>query len=70
MLPHPTTMPFAWEDEVQRCTRILVFAFVVGVFALFGGMVMVDHARGSSPAVAERAAFAAVLQAPTLGSAR
>ena len=36
MMPHPTSMAFAWEKDVQRCSRILVCVFLLAVIALIG----------------------------------
>ena len=32
-LAFPTTMEFAWDKEVQRCTQILMCAFMLAVIA-------------------------------------
>ena len=52
MMPHPTTMAFAWEEEIQRCCRVLVGVFVFAVVALTGGAVLVDRAQHPTPVVA------------------
>jgi hypothetical protein len=52
MMPHPATMPFAWEEEVLRCTRIIVCIFVLGIIALIATPVVFHHAAHSTPVAA------------------
>ena len=43
MIPHPTTMSFAWEEDVLRCSRVLVSVFVlafIGIIAVGAGLAM------------------------------
>jgi hypothetical protein len=52
MMPHPTTMSFAWEEEVLRCSRVLLCVFVFAVVALTGGAVLIDRVQHPTPVVA------------------
>jgi hypothetical protein len=45
-------MSFAWEEEVQRCCRVLLGVFVLAAVALTGGAVLVDRAQHPTPLVA------------------
>jgi hypothetical protein len=47
MIPHPTTMSFAWEEDVLRCSRVLVSVFVlafIGIIAVGAGLAMLTAA--------------------------
>jgi hypothetical protein len=52
MMPHPTTMPFAWEDEVLRGSRVLLFVLGLTISAVLGGVAVLDRAPNASSAVA------------------
>jgi hypothetical protein len=52
MLPHPTTMPFAWEDEVLQGSRVLLFVLGLTISAVLGGVAVLDRAPSASSAVA------------------
>ncbi len=52
-MPHPTTMQFAWDKEVQRCSQILMCAFMLAVIVLMGGAVLFGHAQHAISVVAE-----------------
>jgi hypothetical protein len=52
MMPHPT-MRFAWEDDVLRCSRILVLVLVLAVAAAMGGVALIDRAQEPASVVAE-----------------
>ena len=48
MMPHPTTMAFAWEKDVQRCSRILVCVFLLVVIALIGASGLAGRAQDTT----------------------
>lgn len=50
MMPHPTTMRFAWDEEVLRCARVLISIVVLAVALLFGGAAMMNDARVATTA--------------------
>jgi hypothetical protein len=55
MMPHPTTMTFAWDKEVLRGSQVLLFVLGLAIAMLFGGAVLVDLQAGTSATVtAER----------------
>ena len=55
MMPHPTTMSFAWDKEVLRGSQVLLFVLGLAIAMLLGGAVLVDHQADTSAAVtAER----------------
>ena len=56
MMPHPTTMRFAWDDEVLRCAEVLVSMFVLALVLLVGGAVLTSQAQDASPTAAQRVA--------------
>ena len=56
MMPHPTTMRFAWDDEVLRCAEVLVSMFVLALVLLVGGAVLTSQAQDASPTTAQRVA--------------
>jgi hypothetical protein len=72
MMPHPTTMSFAWDKDVLRGAQVLLFVFGLAIAMLFGGTVLVDHEAGTSAAVtAERGTSATHLSASSsTGDAR
>ena len=49
MMPHPTTMAFAWEEEVQRCSQILVCVFMLAVVTLLGVTGLSGRAQDTTP---------------------
>jgi hypothetical protein len=52
MMPHPITMPFAWEDEVLRGSRVLLVILGLTISTVLGGVALRDHAPNASSAVA------------------
>lgn len=55
MLPHPTTMPFAWDKDVLRGSQVLLFVLGFVIAMLFVGAVIVDDEASTSATVtAER----------------
>jgi hypothetical protein len=55
MMPHPTTMSFAWDKEVLRGSQVLLFVLGFAIAVLLGGAGLIDHEVGTSAAVtAER----------------
>ena len=64
MMPHPTTMSFAWDKDVLRGSQVLLFVLGLAIALLFSGAVLVDHAAGTSATVtAERTASQTQLSA-------
>ena len=51
-MPHPTTMRFAWEEEVLRCSQIIISIFVLALAVLIGSALLTSGAQGISPAAA------------------
>ena len=51
-MPHPTTMAFAWEEEVQRCSRILVCTFLLAVMGFIGVAGLSGRAQDTTLVVA------------------
>src|SRR4029079_1723693 len=45
MMPDPTTMRFAWDDEVLRCAEVLVSMFVLALVLLVGGAILTGQAQ-------------------------
>ena len=45
MMPHPTAMPFAWDDDVQRPARALLCALLFAVVTFGGGIAAIGHAH-------------------------
>ncbi len=72
MLPHPTTMSFAWDKDVLRGSQVLLCVFGLAIAMLFGGAVLVNHEAGTSAAVtAKRGTSATHLSASwSTGDAR
>ena len=55
MMPHPTTMSFAWEKEVLRGSQVLLFVLGLAIAVLLGGAGLIDHEAGTAATVtAER----------------
>ncbi len=55
MLPHPTTMTFAWDKEVLRASQMLLCVLGLVIAMLFGSAVLVHLETGTSGTVtAER----------------
>ena len=55
MMPHPTTMTFAWEKEVLRGSQVILFVLVLAMAVLFSRAALIDHVANTSPAItAER----------------
>ena len=52
MMPHPTTMRFAWEEGVLRCSQIIISIFVLALAVLIGSALLTSGAQGISPAAA------------------
>ena len=51
MMPHPTTMSFAWDKDVLRGSQVLLFVLGLTIAVLLGGAAFIDHKVGTSPAV-------------------
>jgi hypothetical protein len=51
MLPHPTTMSFAWDKDVLRGARMLLFVFGLTIAVLLGGATLIHRVTDTSPAV-------------------
>jgi len=51
VMPHPTTMSFAWDKQVQRATRVLLVVLALTIAVLLGGTMLIDHETGTSPSV-------------------
>jgi hypothetical protein len=67
MLPHPTTMSFAWDKEVLRGSQVLLFVFGLAIAVLFGGVMLLDRApNASSTVAAELSTRETHLSAPAL----
>jgi hypothetical protein len=67
MMPHPTTMPFAWEEEVLRGSRVLLLILGLTITVVLGGVALLDRAPNASSAVAaEPSAQETHLSAPAL----
>ena len=72
-MPHPTTMRFAWDDEVLRCSQIMISIFVLALAVLIGGALLTSGAQGISPAPAaepdgQQASLSAVGTPPSMSS--
>ena len=69
MMPHPTTMSFAWDKDVLRGSQVLLFVLGLTIVLLLGSAFLVDHEAGSSPAVtAERSTSETVLSTSGLSN--
>ena len=67
MMPHPTTMSFAWEDEVLRGSRILLFTLGLAIAVVLSGVALLDRApTASSTVAAELSTRETHLSAPAL----
>jgi len=67
MLPHPTTMPFAWEDDVLRGSRVLLFTLGLTIAVVLSGVALLDGAPTTSSTVgAEPSTRETSLSAPAL----
>jgi hypothetical protein len=62
MMPHPA-MRFAWEEDVLRCSRILVLVFVLVVAAAMGGIALIDRTQEPASVVAEKPVKIATISA-------
>ena len=51
MMPHPITMPFAWEDEVLRWSRVLLCMLGLTLAVVLGSVALLDRAPNASSAV-------------------
>jgi hypothetical protein len=51
MMPHPSTMSFAWDTQVLRATRVLLVVLGLTIAVLLGGTMLVHRETGTSPAV-------------------
>ena len=45
-------MPFAWEDEVLRCSQVLLFMLGLTMAVVLGSVALLDRVPNASPAVA------------------
>ena len=52
MMPHPTTMRFAWEEGGLRCSQIIISIFVLALAVLIGSALLTSGAQGISAAAA------------------
>ncbi|MGH2618423.1 MAG: hypothetical protein ACRDJC_24600 [Thermomicrobiales bacterium] len=52
MMPHPTTMLFAWDEEVLRDADRIVSIFVLALTLLIGGALLTSGAQDVSLAAA------------------
>ncbi len=67
MMPHPITMPFAWEDEVLRGSRVLLFTLGLTIAVVLSGVALLDGApTASSTVAAEPSTRETSLSAPAL----
>ena len=51
MMPHPTTMSFAWDTQVQRATQVLLVVLGLTIAVLLGGAMVIHHESSASLAV-------------------
>jgi hypothetical protein len=66
MMPHPTTMSFAWEKDVLRGSQVLLLALGLMITVLLGGAVLVDHQAPSAPAVTAQQTPSSTHHSPTM----
>ena len=52
MMPHPTTMTFAWDKDVLRGSQVLLLVLGLAIAVLFSGAFLVDQQAGTPAAVA------------------
>ncbi len=67
MLPHPTTMTYAWDKEELRGSQLLIFEFGLAIAVLFVCVMLLDRAPiASSTVAAELSTRETHLSAPAL----
>jgi hypothetical protein len=66
MMPHPTTMTFAWDKDVLRGAQVLIFLLGLTIAVLFSGALLIDQQAPSAPTVTAQQTPSSTHRSPTM----